>query len=253
MPEPAAALVTGAAQGIGEAIARRLAADGVAVCVADLDRERADAVAAEIGGIAATVDVRDLRDLEAAARATANAFGGLSILVNNAGVIRSGMLHRLSDEDWDLVQDVVLRGTFNGFRAVAPWMRQATGSGRRVVNIASIAGAHGSVGSANYSAAKAGVIGLTKTMAMEWARFGVTVNAVAPGLVATRMTASFAGDVVAQIPLGRAGTPDDVAAAVAYFCSADAGYVTGQVLEVAGGATDIMPRGASGDVRRVGE
>jgi 3-oxoacyl-[acyl-carrier protein] reductase len=111
-----------------------------------------------------------------------------------------------------------------------------------VVNIASIAGVHGSVGSANYSAAKAGVIGLTKTMAMEWARFGVTVNAVAPGLVVTRMTETFLDAVVAQIPLGRAGTPDDVAAAVAYFCSPDAGYVTGQVLEVAGGATDIMPR-----------
>jgi 3-oxoacyl-[acyl-carrier protein] reductase len=242
MPEPAAALVTGAAQGIGEAIARRLAAGGVAVCVADLDRKRADAVAADIGGIAATVDVRDLRDLKAAAQATADAFGGLSILVNNAGVTRSGMLHRLSDEDWDLVQDVVLRGTFNGFRAVAPWLRDGTGSRRRVVNIASIAGVHGSVGSANYSAAKAGVIGLTKTMAMEWARFGVTVNAVAPGLVATRMTESFLDAVVAQVPLGRPGTPDDVAAAVAYFCSPDAGYVTGQVLEVAGGATDIMPR-----------
>ena len=241
MPEPAA-LVTGAAQGIGEAIARRLARDGVRVCVADLDRERADAVAAEIGGIAATVDVRELRDLEAAARATAEAFGGLSILVNNAGVTRAGMLHRLTEDDWDLVQDVVLRGTFNGFRAVAPWLRDGAGSGRRVVSIASIAGVHGTVGGANYAAAKAGVIGLTKTMAMEWARFGVTVNAVAPGLVATRMTESFLDAVVAQVPLGRPGTPDDVAAAVAYFCSPDAGYVTGQVLEVAGGATDIMPR-----------
>jgi 3-oxoacyl-[acyl-carrier protein] reductase len=126
MPEPAA-LVTGAAQGIGEAIARRLARDGICVCVADLDRERADAVAADIGGIAATVDVRNLPDLEAAARATADAFGTLSILVNNAGMIRSGMLHKLSDEDWELVQDVNLRGAFNGFRAVAPRLRDGAG------------------------------------------------------------------------------------------------------------------------------
>jgi hypothetical protein len=164
MPE-AAALVTGAAQGIGEAIARRLARAGVHVCVADLDAERAAVVAAEIGGIAATVDVRRLEDLQAAAQATADAFGTVSILVNNAGVTRAGMLHRLSEDDWDLVQDVNLRGTFNGFRAVAPWLRDGKDSGRRIVSIASIAGAHGSVGSANYAAAKAGVIGLTKTMA----------------------------------------------------------------------------------------
>jgi 3-oxoacyl-[acyl-carrier protein] reductase len=241
MPE-APALVTGAAQGIGEAIARRLARAGVNVCVADLDAERAAAVAAEIGGIAATADVRRLEDLQAAAQATADAFGTVSILVNNAGVTRSGMLHKLSEEDWDLVQDVNLRGTFNGFRAVAPWLRDGNDPERRVVSIASIAGAHGSVGSANYAAAKAGVIGLTKTIAREWARFGVTVNAIAPGLIATRMTEAFAGDVTQQIPLGRAGTPDDVAAAAAFFCSPDAGYVTGQVLEVAGGVTDIMPR-----------
>ena len=238
MPEPAA-LVTGAAQGIGEAIARRLAADGVRVCVADVDPERASAVADAVGGIAARVDVRSLDDLSAAARAAVDAFGGLSILVNNAGVTRSGMLHRLSDEDWDLVQDVVLRGTFNGFRAVAPWLRDGNDPGRRVVNIASIAGTHGAIGSANYAAAKAGVVGLTKTMAREWARFGVTVNAVAPGLIETRMTAGFADEIAPRIPIGRAGRPSDVAAAVAYFCSAGAGYVTGQVLEVTGGLTDM--------------
>ena len=242
MPE-AAALVTGAAQGIGEAIARRLAAAGARVCVADLDEQRAQAVADAIGGIACRVDVRRLADLEAAARAAADAFGTVSILVNNAGVTRAGMLHRLSEDDWDLVNDVVLRGTFNGFRAVAPWFRDGREPRRRVVSIASIAGTHGAIGSANYAAAKAGVIGLTKTMAQEWARFGVTVNAVAPGLVETRMTATFADSVAPRIPLGRPGRPEDIAAAVGYFCSPDASYVTGQVLEVTGGLTDMTPAG----------
>jgi 3-oxoacyl-[acyl-carrier protein] reductase len=234
-----AALVTGGAQGIGEAIARRLARDGVRVCVADLDGSLAGAVAESIGGIAATVDVRRLEDLEAAARATADAFGGISILVNNAGMTRSGMLHKLRDEDWELIQNVNLRGTANGLRAVAPWFREPGGN-RRVVNLASIAGVHGSVGAIAYSAAKAGVIGLTRTAAKEWARFGVTVNAVAPGVIATRMTDAFRDDVVGRIPLGRAGTPEDVAEAVAFFCSPGAGYITGQVLEVAGGVADVM-------------
>jgi NAD(P)-dependent dehydrogenase (short-subunit alcohol dehydrogenase family) len=237
MPE-AAALVTGGAQGIGAAIARRLARDGVRVCVADLDLDLAREVAGEVGGIAVAVDVRRLADLEAAARATAEAFGSVSILVNNAGMTRSGMLHKLTDDDWQLIQDVNLGGVMNGLRAVAPWFR--SGGDRRIVNLASIAGVHGSVGAAAYSAAKAGVIGLTRTAAKEWARFGVTVNAVAPGVIATRMTDAFRDDVVHRIPLGRAGTPEDVAEAVAFFCSPGAGYITGQVLEVAGGVTDPM-------------
>jgi 3-oxoacyl-[acyl-carrier protein] reductase len=235
---PEAALVTGAAQGIGEAIARRLARDGARVCVADLDGARARAVAADIGAIAAELDVRSLASFEAAAAAAADAFGTLTILVNNAGMTRSGMLHKLTDDDWQLIQDVNLRGVMNGLRTVAPWFR--SGGDRRIVNVASIAGVYGSVGAAAYSAAKAGVIGLTRTAAKEWARFGVTVNAVAPGVIATRMTDAFRDDVVHRIPLGRAGTPADVAEAVAFFCSPGAGYITGQVLEVAGGVTDAM-------------
>ncbi len=234
---PDGALVTGAARGIGEAIARRLAANGFGVCVADLDGDRAAELAAAIGGIAHTVDVRDEGDLSLAAHATADRFGGLSVLVNNAGIVRSDMVHRVTDEDWQLSQDVILKGTLNGFRAVAPWFRDGHDPSRRVVNITSMAGVHGSVGGAAYTSAKAGVIGLTKTMAREWARYGVTVNAVAPGVIETRLTDAFRDQV--QVPLGRIGTPDDIAAAVAYFCSPDAGYVTGQVLEVTGGLTDV--------------
>jgi len=162
----------------------------------------------------------------------------------------------MSDADWELVQAVVLRGAFNCVRAVAPWLRDRDRRApRRVVNIASTSGIYGSPGNVNYSAAKAGVIGLTRSLAREWARFGVTVNAVAPGFVETRMTAArdeaaalgIPADVrdaiVSRIPVGRAGRPEDVAAAVAYFCSPDAGYVTGQVLEVHGGLGDITVTG----------
>ena len=230
-----AALVTGAAQGIGAAIARRLAASGVGVCVCDL--EPAAALAREIGGIAYVADVRDATQLAAAAQAAAEHFGSLNLLVNNAGVVRSAMVHRVSDEDWQLSQDVILKGTLNGFRAVAPWFRDGHDASRRVVNITSMTGVYGSIGAASYASAKAGVIGLTKTMAHEWARFGVTVNAVAPGVIDTRLTDEWRDRVT--VPLGRIGTPDDIAAAVAYFCSSSAGYVTGQVLEVTGGLTDV--------------
>ncbi|WP_211241764.1 glucose 1-dehydrogenase [Patulibacter minatonensis] len=245
------AIVTGAARGIGAAIAGRLAADGVRVLVTDLDGEEAERTAARLTdeghvALAASLDVADPEAFASVVRDGADELGPPTILVNNAGLTRSGFLHRMSDEDFGLVVDVVLRGSFNGMRAVAPWFRGEPRAGRRVVNVSSVAGVHGAPGGANYASAKAGVVGLTKAMAVEWAPYAVTVNAVAPGIIATRMlTDALSPEIYdalrAKVPIGRMGVPDDVAAAVAYLCSADAGYVTGQVLEIHGGLTDLSP------------
>jgi 3-oxoacyl-[acyl-carrier protein] reductase len=253
------ALVTGAARGIGLAIARRLAEDGASVCLTDLDAEAVEAARAELqdGGAAASAvagSVADPEHCRAAAEAAATRFGELHILVNNAGLTDDAMLHRMTDGQWDLVNDVVLRGTFNMLRAVAPYFRDRERTApRRVVNIASAAGLYATVGNANYSAAKAGVIALTRTVAREWAGFGVTVNAVAPGFVQTRLTAprSDPGDrlgfpsaaverILAKIPVGRPGTPEDIAHAVAFLCSPQSGYITGETLEVSGGLGDLQ-------------
>jgi 3-oxoacyl-[acyl-carrier protein] reductase len=251
------AIITGAGRGIGLAIAKRLARDGNAVCITDLDGDLAQAAATAIereGGRALGLagDVTRPAECERWARAAAEEFGDVHILVNNAGLTRDAFVHKMSDEQWRLVGDIVLGGTFNMVRAVSPWFRdRGRAAPRRIVNIASVSGIYGSPGNANYSAAKAGVIGFTRSIALEWARFGVTVNAVAPGFIVTRLTAAreapgqfgipadLRDAIVARIPLGRPGDPDDVATAVAFFCAPDAGFITGQVLEVHGGLPDI--------------
>ena len=249
------ALVTGAGAGIGRAIAHRLADDGARVVVNDLDADAAASVVDELGEHRATAAIGSVADPNVAAALVDGAemvFGGLDIVVNNAGVTRDRMLHHMSDEDWDLVLDVSLRGAFNVCRAAARLLRVPKGQEpdrhRKVVNLTSINGLYGIAANANYSAAKAGVIGLTKSLAREWAPQRINVNAVAPGFIeGTRLTspreegdplgipAEVLDSIRAQMPLGRAGTPDDVAGVVAFLASSDTDWMTGQVLELSGG------------------
>ena len=245
------AVVTGAGSGIGRAIALGLAARRAAVVVNDLDGESAAQVVGEIaetaGGraVAAAGSVATHEGTEAVVAAAESAFGGLDILVNNAGLTRDAWLHRMTDEQWDDVLDVVLRGAFLMCRSAARLLRPAAAHHRKVVNIASIAGVYGAAGTCNYSAAKAGLIGLTKSLAREWAPLGINVNAVAPGLVtntrlAEAMPEGLLEKMVALTPIGRGGLPEDVAAAVAFLASPDADYVTGQVIELHGGL-ELIP------------
>jgi len=244
MSEPIkTALVTGGSRGIGKAIAKALAADGLQVYLTYVSRpEEAAAVVAEIR--AAGGQAREFR-LDVSDRAAVAGFFAaeikdkvfLAALVNNAGMTRDGLILRMKDEDWDRVLDVNLTGPFACLREAAKIMaRQRAG---RIVNLSSVVGQTGNAGQANYVAAKAGLIGLTKTAARELASRGVTVNAVTPGFIATDMTAGLPEAVVAKflesVPLGRAGSAEDVAAAVSFLVSERAAYITGQVLAVNGG------------------
>ena len=237
------AIVTGAARGIGRAIALGLAADGAKLAVVDMLAEPlAETVelctaAGSPMAKAYTLDVTDESAVEKTVDAVAEAFGRIDILVNNAGITRDDLLMRMETSAWDAVIAVNLKGTFLMTRVAARHMiRQRRG---RIVNIASVSGLVGNAGQANYSASKAGVLGLTKTTARELAARNITANAVAPGFIETDMTAVL-GDAVkekakANIPLRRMGQPEDVAEAVAFFASDESGYVTGQVIAVDGG------------------
>lgn len=242
------AIVTGAARGIGAATALRLAEEGRAVAVLDLEEAACSDVVRRItdaGGRALAVgcDVADGAAVQEAVARVADALGPPQVLVNNAGVLRDNLLFKMSEEDWDTVLNVHLRGSFLMTRACQAYMVD-TGFGR-VVNLSS-SSALGNRGQANYAAAKAGLQGFTKTLAKELGKFGVTANAVAPGFVVTEMTAQTAARVgmdfedfqraaLDRIPVGRVGRPEDIANAVAFFTGDAAGYVSGQVLYVAGG------------------
>ena len=238
------AVVTGAARGIGAAIARRLSSEGVAVAVLDLDQEAAEATAADIAHATGApaygfaCDVRDRAALPGVMTAAADALGGLDTLVTNAGIARDGFIHKLQDEAWDDVLAVQLTGTFACVRACAPWLR-TEGPGR-VVCISSISAATGNFGQANYTAAKGGIVSFAKTAALELARFGTTVNVVRPGFVETAMTEAVPEELRQRltdaIPLSRTGQPDDIAGPVAFLCSDQASYITGATLDVNGGA-----------------
>jgi 3-oxoacyl-[acyl-carrier protein] reductase len=236
------AIVTGAAQGIGRTIAEWLAQDGADIAVVDVDPGRAQETIEAIKKLGRRtlnikVNVADWNDVKAMTDQVLKEWGKIDILVNNAGITRDGLLVRMKEEDWNLVLQVNLNGTFHCTKAVMqPMTKQRYG---RIVNIASIVGVMGNAGQANYAASKAAVIGFTKTVAREYASRSVTVNAVAPGFIDTAMTQGLSSDVKdllqKQIPLGRLGQSSDVAAAVRFLASDEAAYITGQVIHVNGG------------------
>jgi len=236
------ALVTGGAQGIGKAVALMLARQGADVVVADVNLEKAAETAKEVeatgrGAMAVNVDVTRLSDVENMVESAIGRFGRIDILINNAGIARDKLILRMTEEDWDAVLDVNLKGTFNCTKAVIKHMsKQRSG---KIVNIASVVGEMGNAGQANYSASKAGVIGLTKTIAREFAQRGINVNAIAPGYIQTPMTDVLPDkakeELKRMIPMERLGQPEDVATAVLFLVSDASSYVTGQVLNVNGG------------------
>ncbi len=251
MTQQRTAIVTGAARGIGAAVAARLAADGFAVAVLDLEEAACgDTVKAieSAGGRALAVgaDVSDSEAVNAAVERIATELGPPTVLVNNAGITRDNLLFKMTDQDWDAVIGVHLRGSFLMSRAAQKYMTEA-GWGR-IVNLSSVS-ALGNRGQVNYSTAKAGLQGFTKTLAIELGKFGVTANAIAPGFIETEMTAATAERVgvpfedfkkaaAAQIPVGRTGKPEDIAAVASFFVSDEASFVSGQVVYVAGGPRD---------------
>jgi 3-oxoacyl-[acyl-carrier protein] reductase len=237
------ALVTGAAKGIGRSIALALASEGAVVVVNyQGSKEKAEQVVEEIkalgsDGMSYQCNVADTKAVEEMVKSVIKTYGQLDILVNNAGITRDNLIMRMSEEDFDAVIGTNLKGCFNTIKVASRQMlKQRSG---RIINISSVSGILGNVGQANYSASKAGVIGLTRTMARELASRGITVNAIAPGFVETDMSQALSGQVreaaTAQIPLGHFGKPEDIANMAAYLASEKASYITGQVISVDGG------------------
>ena len=237
------AVVTGGARGIGRAICETLAVKGAQIVVSDLNLDQAQTTANEISekygnkSIALKVNVADTENAREMVDAALTQFGRIDILVNNAGITRDTLIMRMDEKDWDLVLDINLKGAFNCSKAVVRSMlKQRYG---RIVNISSVSGLAGQAGQTNYSSSKAGLIGFTKALAREVASRGITVNAVAPGFIPTALTVDLPADLKEAIlkttPMGRMGTPEEVAQAVAFFASDEASYITGQVLSVDGG------------------
>ncbi len=237
------AIVTGAGRGIGHAIAVRLASEGARVACVSRSEENAKRTADELNDArpdsakAYAVDVADHAAVQKVAAQILQDFGKIDILVNNAGVTRDGLAMRMSIDDWDTVINTNLRGPFNFTQAILRAMvKQRSG---RIINISSVIGLIGNAGQTNYAASKAGLIGLTKSLARELASRNITVNAVAPGFITTNMTAGLSDEIKntiqSKIPLGKTGTPEDIANAVAFLASVEASYITGQVLCVDGG------------------
>jgi len=237
------AIVTGAGRGIGQAIALRLAGEGARIAVVSRTEANANKTAEEINGryaglaVPYAVDVAHAAAVKELTEQIHKEFTRIDILVNNAGLTRDGLVLRMSEEDWDTVLDTNLKGAFAFIQAVLrPMIRQRSG---RIINISSVAGLTGNAGQANYAASKAGLIGLTKSIAREVASRGITCNAVAPGFITTDMTGALPEavrtGVIGQIPLGHFGEPEDIAGAVAFLASAEARYITGQTLTVDGG------------------
>lgn len=236
------AIVTGGGQGIGRAIALKLAENGANVVISDVMEENAQAVAKEVEGkgvqsLAVVSDVRNLKSCEELVKACQDKFGAVDILVNNAGVTRDNLIMRMKEEDFDFVIDVNLKGVFNCCKAVTrPMMKQRSG---RIINISSVVGLMGNAGQVNYSATKAGVIGMTKTLAKEFGSRGIGVNAVAPGFIQTAMTDKLPEgareELEKMIPFQQLGEPDHVADAVLFLASPLSAYITGEVIRVDGG------------------
>lgn len=236
------ALVTGAAQGIGRDIALALATDGADVAICDVNLEAAQKTAGDIEAkgrksLALKANVAASADVTAMIDQIVEKFGRIDILVNNAGITRDGLILRMKEEDWDLVLSINLKGAFLCTKTALRYMSKQRGG--TIINIASIVGAMGNAGQANYVASKAGLIGLTKTIAREYANRGITANAVAPGFIDTAMTQALSENVrvelAKQIPMGKLGTPEDVANAVRFLASPWASYISGQVIHVNGG------------------